>query len=152
MERLKLKFSAVFLCVVALNHFFSCAHKESTVTGDTEVETWELQLTGDTQGRLKLLIMRTKIENDTYAIAGKLYGKIEDHIGGPGQAAYELEGKIEKDVFKARFSGHSDMAEGPSDVSGHMRGSVFKSRGSGTWNAVHSLGSSAGNYSMKIIR
>lgn len=52
----------------------------------------------------------------------------------------------------ASFSGHSDMAEGPSHVSGRMRGTVFKSLGSGTWNAIHSLGSSAGKYTMKKIR
>ena len=152
MENLKLKFIVMFLFILALNYFFACAHKEPVVTGDTEAEIWECQLTGGTQGNLNMLIKRTKIENDIYAIAGKLYGKIEDHIGGTGEADYKLEGKIERDVFKASFSGHSEMAEGPSDVSGRMRGTVSKSLGSGTWNAIHSLGSSAGKYTMKKIR
>jgi hypothetical protein len=152
MARLKLKFIVMFLFVLALNYFFACAHKEPAETENTEVEIWELQLTGGTQGNLNMLIKRTKIENDIYAIAGKLYGKIEDHIGGTGEADYKLEGKIERDVFKASFSGHSEMAEGPSDVSGRMRGTVSNSLGSGTWNAIHSLGSSAGKYTMKKIR
>ena len=152
MASLKLKFIVMFLFVLALNYFFACAHKEPAETENTEVEIWELQLTGGTQGNLNMLIKRTKIENDIYAIAGKLYGKIEDHIGGTGEADYKLEGKIERDVFKASFSGHSEMAEGPSDVSGRMRGTVSNSLGSGTWNAIHSLGSSTGKYTMKKIR
>ena len=152
MARLKLEFTVMFLIALALNYFFACAHKEPTETGDAEVEIWELQLTGGTQGNLNMRIKRTKIENGVYALTGKLYGKIDDHIGGKGEADYKLEGKIEKDVFKASFSGHSEMAEGPSDVSGRMRGTISKSQGSGTWNALHALGSSAGSYTMKKIR
>ena len=152
MASLKLKVIVMFFSVLALNHLFACEHKELAETENTQVELWELQLTGGTQGNLNMIIKRTNIENDTYAIAGKLYGKIEDHIGGTGEADYKLEGKIKRDVFKASFGGHFDMAEGPSHVSGHMTGTVFKSLGSGTWNAIHSLGSSAGKYTMKKIK
>ena len=140
------------LLVFSLNYLFSCAHGEQFDPGDTEVEIWELQLTGGTQGNLNMLIKRTKIENDIYAIAGKFYGKIKDHKGGAGEVDYKFEGKIDKDIFKISFSGHSEMAEGPSYVSGSMNGTIFKSQGSGTYRALHSLGPSTGKYTMKKSR
>ena len=152
MTSLNPRFIVALLLVFSLSYLFSCAHREQIDPGDTEVEIWELQLTGGTQGNLNMLIKRTKIENDIYAIAGKFYGKIEDHKGGAGEADYKFEGRIEGDFFKASFSGHSEMAEGPSYVSGSMNGTIFKSQGSGTWRALHSLGPSTGKYTMKKSR
>ena len=152
MTNLNPRFIVALLLVFSMSYLFSCAHREQIDPGDTEVEIWELQLTGGTQGNLNMLIKRTKIENDIYAIAGKFYGKIEDHKGGAGEADYKFEGRIEGDFFKASFSGHSEMAEGPSYVSGSMNGTIFKSQGSGTWRALHSLGPSTGKYTMKKSR
>ena len=152
MTRLNSRFKLGLLLVFSLSYLFSCAHGEQIDPGDPEVEIWELQLTGGTQGNLNMLIKRTKIENDIYAIAGKFYGKIEDHKGGAGEADYKFEGRIEGDFFKASFSGHSEMAEGPSYVSGSMNGTIIKSQGSGTYRALHSLGPSTGKYTMKRSR
>jgi hypothetical protein len=116
------------LLVFALSYLFSCAHGEQIDPRDPEVEIWELQLTGGTQGNLNMLIKRTKIGNDIYVIAGKFYGKIHDHIGGKGEADYKLEGRIEGDFFKASFSGHSEMAEGPSYVNGSRGGPLLNRR------------------------
>lgn len=149
MTRLNSRFNTLFLLVFSMSYLFSCAHGDQIDPGDAEVEIWELQLTGQTQGTLSMLIKRTKVENDIYVIAGKFYGKIDDHIGGKGEADYKLEGRIEGDFFKASFSGHSEMAEGPSDVNGSMNGTIFLSHGSGTWSALHSLGPSTGKYTMK---
>ena len=149
MTSLNSRFIVALLLVFSLSYLFSCAHGEQIDPGDTEVEIWELQLTGGTQGNLNMLFKKTEIENGIYAIVGKLCGKIDDHIGGKGEADYKLEGRIEGDFFKATFSGHSEMAEGPSYVSGSMNGTIFKSQGSGTWRALHSLGPSTGKYTMK---
>jgi hypothetical protein len=135
-----------------MSYLFSCAHGNQVDPEDPEIEIWELQLTGQTQGTLYMLIKRTEIENGIYGIAGKFYGKINDHIGGRGEADYKLEGKIEGDSFKASFSGHSEMAEGPSSVDGRMNGTISESQGSGTWSALHALGPSNGRYMMKKIR
>lgn len=152
MTRLNSKSIVGLLLVFSLSYLFSCAHGDQIDPGDPEVEIWELQLTGETQGNLNMLIKRTKIENDIYAIVGKLCGKIDDHIGGKGEADYKLEGRIEGDFFKASFSGHSEMAEGPSYVSGSIRGTIINSQGSGTYRALHSLGPSTGKYTMKKSR
>ena len=98
--RLNSRFIVALLLVFSLSYLFSCAHGEQIDLGDTEVEIWELQLTGGTQGSLNMLIKRTKIENDIYAIAGKFYGKIEDHKGGAGEADYKFEGRIEGDFLR----------------------------------------------------
>lgn len=150
-DRLNLRFIAGLLLVFSLGYLFSCAHGEQIDPGDTEVEIWELQLTGETQGIINIL-KKTEIENGVYAIVGKLCGKIDDHIGGKGEADYKLEGRIEADFFKASFSGHSEMAEGPSYVSGSISRTIIKSQGSGTYRALHSLGPSTGKYTMKKSR
>ena len=152
MTRLNSRFIAGLLLVFSLSYLFSCAHGEQIDPGDTEVEIWELQLTGETQGIINMLLKKTEVENGVYAIVGKLCGKIDDHIGGKGEADYKLEGRIEGDFFKASFSGHSEMAEGPSYVSGSMSGTIIKSQGSGTYRALHSLGPSTGKYTMKKSR
>ena len=152
MTRLNSRLNTLFLLVFSMSYLFSCAHGDQIDPGDPEVEIWELQLTGQTQGTLSMLIKRTKVENDIYVIAGKFYGKIDDHIGGKGETDYKLEGRIEGDFFKASFTGHSEMAEGPSYVSGSMKGTISKSQGSGTWRALHSLGPSSGKYTMKKSR
>jgi hypothetical protein len=152
MSRLNSRFNAFLLFVFSIGCLFSCVHGDQIDPEDTQVEIWELQLTGQTQGTLSMLIKRTKIQNDIYVIAGKFYGEIDDHIGGKGEADYKLEGRIEGDIFKASFSGHSEMAEGPSYVNGSMNGTIFKSQGSGTWSASHSLGPSSGKYTMKKSR
>ena len=99
MTRFNLRFNALLLLVFSMSYLFSCAHGDQIDPGDPEVEIWELQLTGQTQGTLSMLIKRTKIQNDIYVIAGKFYGKIHDHIGGKGEANYKLEGRIEGDFF-----------------------------------------------------
>lgn len=152
MSRLNSRFNAFLLYVFSIGCLFSCAHGDQIDPGGPEIEIWELQLTGQTQGTLSMLIKRTKIQNDIYVIAGKFYGKIHDHIGGKGEADYKLEGRIEGDFFKASFSGHSEMAEGPSYVNGSMKGTISKSQGSGTWRALHALGPSTGKYTMKKSR
>lgn len=152
MTRLNSRFNALFLLVFSMVCLFSCAHGDQIDPGDPEVEIWELQLTGETQGIISMLIKRNEIDNGVYAIVGKLCGKIDDHIGGKGEADYKLEGRIEGDIFKASFSGHSEMAEGPSYVNGSMNGTIFESQGSGTWSALHSQGPSTGKYTMKKSR
>ena len=113
MARLNSRFLVVLLFVFSMSYFFACAHRGLIDTADTEVEIWELQLTGQTQGTLSMLIKRTKIPNDIYVIAGKFYGKIDDHIGGKGKADYKLEGRFKGGFFKANFSGHSKWLKGP---------------------------------------
>jgi hypothetical protein len=152
MTRLNSRGIVGLLLVFSMSYPLSCAHREQIDPGDTEVEIWELQLTGETQGIINMLLKKSEIENGVYSIVGKLCGKIDDHIGGKGEADYKLEGRIEGDFFKASFSGHSEMAEGPSYVNGSMNGTIFESQGSGSWSALHSLGPSTGKYAMKKIR
>jgi len=120
--------------------------KQSIDIKEAEAKIWELQVTGETVGKLKLLLTRIKIENDIYSITGRISGRIKDHRAGSGTADYKLEGKIEKGIFRAIFSGSSNMEEGPSPTSGSINGTVFKSQGSGKYSVVHPLGSSHGYY------
>ena len=90
MIRLNSRVRVGLLLLFSMSYLFSCAHGEQIDPEDPEVEIWELQLTGGTQGNLNMLIKRTKIGNDIYALAGKFYGKIHDHIGGKGEADYKF--------------------------------------------------------------
>ncbi len=55
MTSLNSRFIVALLLVFSLSYIFSCAHGEQFDPGDTEVEIWELQLTGGTQGNLDIL-------------------------------------------------------------------------------------------------
>lgn len=152
MNRFKQKLIVVFLFVFALSSFYSCAHKEAADVIDTEAEIWELQITGETTGKLKMMLKREEIQKDIYSMAGKFSGRIKDHIGGRGKLECKLEGKIEKNTLLASFTGYADMEEAGVRVDGTIKGTISKSQGFGTWSMAHSEGSSAGEWTIKIIK
>jgi hypothetical protein len=137
--------------VVILSIHFACVSRPATVTKTTEVEIWELKLTGQTVGTLKMTLKRIPIENDVYSLTGKIAGRIKDDIGGSGNAVYKLKGKIENGVLTASLGGRSEMAAGPASISGRMKGTVNGELGSGTWRVAHENGRAAGKYVMKKI-
>ncbi len=151
MTKLKKHLMLFFLFICVPSFLFSCSHKKPTDISEAEAEVWELKLTGDDVGTLKLLLARVKIGNDIFSIAGRISGSLKDHRAGSGIADYKLEGTIEKGIFQAIFSGSSNMDEGFSPTSGSMNGTVSKSRGSGQYSVSHAFGSSHGNYIMKKI-
>jgi hypothetical protein len=151
MTKLKYRFMAVISFVVIQSILFACASNTPTVAGKDAVEVWELEITGQTVGNLKMTLRRIQIERDIYSITGKIAGRIKDDQGGSGNAAYKLKGKIDKGVLTASLGGRSQMAAGPSSISGRMKGAVSGSLGSGTWRIAHENGYSAGKYTMKKI-
>jgi hypothetical protein len=151
MTKLKFRFIAVLAFVAIQSILFACASNAPTVTAMAEVEAWELELTGQTVGNLKMTLKRIRIDEDMYSITGKISGSIKDDRAGLGDADYKLKGKIDKGILTASLGGRSEMAEGPSAVSGRMKGTVSGSLGSGTWRVSHVYGYSAGKYTMKKI-
>ena len=138
-----------FVCVFLPVFCFTCSHKQSIDKTKSETEIWELQLSGEVVGKLKLSLTRIKIRHDIYSITGNISGRIEDQRAGTGTADYKLEGKIEKSFFNGNISGTSNMEVGSSTTSGTIIGMVFNSQGSGKYSVLHALGSSRGNYIMK---
>lgn len=137
----------------ALNSFYSyAADKEPTDIIDTKAEIWELQMTGQTKGTLKMVLKPVQTEKDICSIAGEFSGRIRDHLGGIGKVRCKLKGKIEKDSFLADFTGPADMRMCNVVVRGTMRGTVSKSQGSGTYRLRHARGSSSGKWTIKKIR
>ncbi len=151
MTELRNSFIAVLAFVAIQVILFACASNTPTVTGKADVEAWALELTGQTVGKLRMTLKRYNIEKDIHSFKGKLTGPIKDHRGGMGDADYKLKGKINKGIFKASIGGYSNMTEGPSSVSGSMKGKIVGSQGSGTWRVIHALGSSIGKYTMKKL-
>jgi hypothetical protein len=83
---------------------------------------------------------------------GKMAGPIKDYQWGSGDADYKFKGKIDNKLIELRFSGSSNMAEGPSTVSGTMKGAVSMLEGSGTWEVIiHARGKSNGTFTMKKL-
>lgn len=134
----------MFIFVFALTCFYSYAD-------GAETETWELQLTGEMKGTLKMILKRAQSETEIYSIAGKFSGKIHDYEGGLGRLSCKLKGKIEKGVFVASFTGYADLAVNVR-VKGTMKGTVSKSQGFGTWSLKHSQGSRAGEWTTKRLK
>ena len=149
--KLKKHLMVFFFCVFVPICFLTCSHKQSIDIKKSEAEIWELQLSGEVEGTLKLTLTRIKIKNDIYTITGKISGRIKDQRVGTGTAEYKLEGKIEKSFFNGNISGTSNMEVGSSSTTGTIIGMVFKSQGSGKYSVLHALGSSHGYYIMKKI-
>ena len=151
MATLKNHLTVFFLFVFVPIGFSTCSHRQPIDLRETTAEIWELQLSGEIVGNLKLSLSRTKINNDIYAVTGEISGRLKDRRAGTGTAEYELEGKIEKSVFNGTFSGSSRMEIGSSPTSGTIKGMVFESQGSGKYSVLHALGSSHGYYIMKKV-
>ena len=149
MTKIASQILVVILVVVLAICFFACSPKQSIETEEADAEIWELQLTGEVVGSLKMVLTRIKIGNEIYTVTGKISGRLKDYRAGTGTGNYKLEGKIEKGVFKANFSGSSDMEVGPSPTSGRLNGTVYKSQGSGRYSVLHAFGSSHGDYTMR---
>lgn len=149
-KRFEHKVIVVFLFVLALNSFYSCApHKELI---DSEAEMWEFQMTGLTEGKLEMMLKEVEIEKDISSVAGKFFGRIRDHYGGMGRLKCKLEGKIEKNSFLADFTGYADVEKGRVFITGSMRGTVWNSEGSGTWSLKHMYGFSRGEWTIKRMK
>lgn len=152
MSNLKQKHIGFFLFFFALTYFFACAHQQPIDPKDTDVEVWEIKLSGQTEGKLEMLMKRVEIGEGMYSIIGKISGTIDDHRGGFGEADFKFKGKIENKVFSVHLGGHSETAEGPSSIVGKMNGTVEMLQGSGHWAVSHALGSSSGKYVMVKLR
>ena len=139
----------VLLFVFVSSCLLTCSPKQTMDIKETGTEIWELQLTGEVVGKLKMVLTRIKIEGEIYAVTGRFSGRLRDYRAGTGTGVYEFEGKIEKELFKVNFSGNSNMEAGPSPTSGRLSGTVYKSKGSGKYSVLHAFGSSHGDYIMR---
>jgi hypothetical protein len=135
-----------------MSFFFACRYKTPSDDLDAKFEIWELEISGNTEGKLTMMIKRIQIGEDKYSISGKISGMIKDYRWGISDADYKLKGKINNKLIEASFSGSSNMAEGPSTVSGKMSGTISMSEGSGIWEVfIHARGKSDGTYIMKKL-
>ena len=114
-------------------------------------QTQLASITGQTKGKLNMVLERVKTEKDMHSITGEFSGSIIDHAGGAGQLECVLEGKIQKNSIQISFSGEADVVTKVS-VDGTMKGTISDSHGFGTWSIVHSEGSSVGEWAMKKIK
>jgi len=152
MSDLKAKHIGFYLFVFALSYFVACAHQQPIDPKDKDVEVWELKLSGQTEGKLEMMMKRTEISEGMYSIIGKISGEIDDHRAGSGEADFNFKGKIENNVFSVNIGGQAEMTEGPSSVVGKMNGTFETGQGSGHWTVSHALGISSGKYVMVKLR
>ena len=151
MTTLKPHSLAALLFVILPICCLTCSAKQSIETQDLEKEIWELHVTGEVAGKLKMVLIRTKIEKEIFTITGQISGRLKDYRAGTGMGDYQLEGKIENEIFKANFSGNSSMEAGPSPTSGRLNGTIYTSKGSGKYSVLYAFGSSHGDYIMRKI-
>jgi len=137
-----------FLVVAAFFSFLSCAHTESPSTLGPGTEVWEFDLKGETQGKLRMLLVRTEIEKGVYSIHGEFSGMAHDHLGGTGMLKCKFEGRITGNNLKADFTGRGDMANSVY-LKGILSGTLSDSEGRGEYHVSHEEGRSAGKWNMK---
>ncbi|MGD8667296.1 MAG: hypothetical protein PVG59_19340 [Desulfobacterales bacterium] len=149
---LALNLNLLIIIVFTWAFFQACRSDSLSNNRDSDTEIWEIELSGNTEGKLQMRLEKKKIGTAKYSISGRLYGTINDYRWGIGEADYKLSGTIENQSIKASFSGLSDMAEGPSGSNGNFSGTLSDSQGSGIWKIIiHARGRSDGTFIMKKI-
>lgn len=149
MARINRRRSELITVMFVLSVCFACAHSDEINKMNADVEVWDLQLRGQTQGKLQMLLKRTEIDTGKFSIVGKISGAITDHKAGSGEASFTVKGKIVNDVLMLSLMGFSEMTQGSSNLNGSMKGVLSESEGSGSWRVMNALGTSAGEFSMK---
>ncbi len=137
-----------FVFIVSLS-LLDCANMAPDATTGAVPEFWELEFTGQARGNLRMTLRRVEIEKGVYSVSGNIVGEIVDHLGGPGEADFSLNGSIKDGVLESNLNGHAAVAEGLSSTNGTFKGNLSDFEGSGSWTIMHTLGSSSGNYTMK---
>ena len=117
----------------------------------SDVELWEMKLTGDTVGVFKLQLKRVKTEKGFHNISGKFSGTMNDRTFGQGKMTMKLKGKIENDALRAKLSGSASVSDGHVSLRGTMKGTLSETQGFGTWSMTHDWGSPKGEWTMKRI-
>jgi len=151
MDKFRHVFTVVLFAVFVLNCFFALARQNPANTSDAKGEVWKLQFRGDTEGTLKLVLRRAKIEKNIYSINGEFSGSIIDRIGGQAECVLKLKGIIYKDLLLADFSGPAETVDTVVDLKGSMKGTISDTQGFGTFSLIHSMGFSDGEWTIKKI-
>lgn len=142
------KTAGASLALAALLSFHSCTHRATFTTPVPEAEVWEMDVTGGTVAKFKLLLKRTEIQKGVYSIHGEFSGMADDDIGGFGRVECEFHGTITSNSLKADFSGRADMKKSLF-IRGDLRGTLSDSEGRGEYHASHEEGRSDGRWNMK---
>ena len=139
-------------CVVVLSILFnSCALTNVQSAKDSQKEAWEMQLTGDTVAKFRILMSRQEVEKGTYAIDGELSGMAQDHMGGGGMMKCSFQGKVAGNVVKVDFLGTGDWGTRV-HINGSLQGTLSDVAGKGKYNFTHEYGSSSGDWNARQIK
>ncbi|PKN65201.1 MAG: hypothetical protein CVU57_11230 [Deltaproteobacteria bacterium HGW-Deltaproteobacteria-15] len=141
----RIRFFPLALAILLLA---SCAHNGTPEVQNATQEVWDFELTGDTRGNCKMLLARTKVQNDLFRIAGSFSGMTYDYVGGPGELDCKFNGKLKNRNLDCEFTGWGDMEE-VVFLNGRFTGTLNDEEGSGEWQVTHTRGSSAGTWKMK---
>ena len=94
MSWLTFRINVLIMLVFVMSFFFACRYKAPSDAVDGKFEIWEIELAGNTKGKLTMTLGRKKIGEDKYSISGKMSGTIKDYRWGIGDADYKFKGKI----------------------------------------------------------
>ena len=150
MFRFTFRLYLLIVLIFAMNFLFACRSNIPTDDVNHRSEIWEVELSGNADGKLTMNLALAQTGKDIYSLSGNISGLFNDHLWGSGDAEWELTGEIINKSIEISFSGSSDMAEGPSQVTGKAKGTISKFKGSGTWDIfIHARGKRAGTFAMK---
>jgi hypothetical protein len=136
--------------MLTLNYFSHLACASPDDAENTKTEMWVVQITGQTEGTLKMVLKREKVAESIFSVSGGFSGSIKDHIGGSGDVKCIVKGKIEKNNVLADFKGDANMEDAEIFIRGTMKGTITELQASGKWNVTHSRGESKGKWTIKL--
>jgi len=137
------------LYLFSLACIFSYVSAQPVDAAGTNAEMWELAITGDTEGKLKMVFERMQTSHDIYSLTGKFSGDVNDYQGGFGQCSFKLQGKIDSGKIVATFNGFCGMSEWDMTPKGYLKGTLSDTQGSGTYRIDQDKGYSEGKWTLK---
>ena len=141
---LRLVFLLITLIVVL--SILGCASTQLVTDADTE--KWIGKISGMAEGDLELFIKQTQGQGNFYSVTGPFVMNLKTTAGGYGGGTVtgHMKGKIESGIMKAKISGHAQVEDGSSQISGELVGTISRTQAFGTWRIRHIEGSHSGKW------
>jgi hypothetical protein len=147
MFRLSLIPRRVFLLftLIVLLSILGCASTQ--LVPDADTEKWIGKISGMAKGDLELFIKQTQGQGDFHSVTGPFVMYLKTTGGyGSGKVKGNVKGIVKNGIMKAKISGHAQVEDGSSHISGTMIGTISKTQAFGTWSLGHIEGFLSGKW------
>lgn len=140
----------LLIALIVVISILGCASTQ--LVPDADTEKWLGKISGMAEGDLELFIKQTQGQMDFYAVTGPFVMNLKTTGGyGSGTVTGHMKGKVKDGIMKAKISGHAQVEDGSSHISGKMIGTISKTQAFGTWSMGHLEGLLSGKWTAEKV-